>query len=98
MTKTKNRIGGRILALTIALLTIISLVLSLSACGETKTTYRGRLSAETKYDYVAYLLSANETYKLRFLAGYRGYDISPEVEGTNIQDITEETKPNTFVL
>ena len=36
MTKTKNRIGRRVLALTLAVLTIITLVFSLTACGDKK--------------------------------------------------------------
>ena len=94
MTKTKIRIGRRALALTLAVLTIITLVFSLSACGETKEKFRERSAHEDIETYVGALISQNESYKLRFIAASRGYDISPKENETVLQDIEEGAEPD----
>ena len=99
MTKTKNRLGRRILAITVAVLTIITLVFSLSACGETKTTFRARYAgeddkAEPIESYVGALIATNESYKLRFIAASRGYDISPKDNESGFEDIEEGAPVN----
>ena len=86
MTKTKNRIGSRAIALLLAALTIITLVFSLSACGETTEKFRKPYADETTADYVAVLIARNESYKLRFIAASRGYDISPK-ENETVLDV-----------
>ena len=97
MTKTKNRIAKRVLALTLALLTVITLVFSLSACGDSKVTFRARYAgeddkAESIYSYVGAFVAINESYKLRFIAASRGYVIAPKDRETELQDITPETQ------
>ena len=77
MTKTKTGIGGRILALTLAILTIITLVFSLSACGDEKEKFRAKYDGETDASYVAALVATNETYKIRFIAAANGFDMTP---------------------
>ena len=94
MTKTKNRTGRRALALVLAVLTIITLVFSLTACGESKEKYRARYEGESIEDYVASLIVKNEDYKLRFIAASRGYDISPEGKETALRDVEEGANPD----
>ena len=78
MTKIKNRISRKALSLALVILTVISLVLSLSACGD-KITYRERPNADADpEDYIARIISTNESYRLYFLAASNGYDIIPE--------------------
>ncbi len=78
MTKTKNRRGGRVLALALLILTIITLVFSLTACGQDETVppVRARGYEESDVSYVAAVLKTNEIYKMRFIAAARGYDIT----------------------
>lgn len=99
MTKTKNRIAKRVLALTLAILTVITFVFSLSACGESETKFRARYAgeddkAESMYSYVGALVATNESCKLRFIAASRGYNIAPKDKETELQDISEDTKPS----
>ena len=89
MTKTKNRMGRKALALLLAVLTIITLVCSLSACGETQERFREKYASETDADYVGALIATNENYKLRFIAASRGYDISPETADGALRDVEE---------
>ena len=77
MTKIKNRISRKALSLALVILTVISLVLSLSACGET-IKYGVRIADETPDNYVARIISTNDSYRLYFLAASNGYDIIPE--------------------
>ena len=94
MTKTKNRIGSRVIALLLAALTIITLVFSLSACGETTEKFRERSAYEEIKDYVGALIAQNESYKLRFIAASRGYDISPKENETVLRDVEEGQAPD----
>ena len=77
MTKIKNRIGRRVASLALAILTVISLMLSLSACGDT-VEYGVRIADEEPDSYVARIISTNDSYRLYFLAASNGYDIIPE--------------------
>ena len=102
MTKTKNRIAKRVLALTVAILTIITFVLTLSACGDSGTKFRARYAgendkAEEMSSYVGALVATNESYKLRFIAASRGYNIAPKDKETQLQDIDEGTQPDDAV-
>ena len=79
----------RAFTLFLCVLTIITLVLSLSSCGESKEKFRARYADEDVPTYVGALLSTNENYKLRFIAASRGYDISPKDNETVLQDIED---------
>ena len=94
MTKTKNRIGKRVLALLLAVLTIITLAFSLTACGESTTKFRRMYADDTIYSYVGALIATNETYKLRFIAAANGYDISPKDRETELQDVEKGAEKN----
>ena len=93
MTKTKNRSAKRIISLFLAVLTIITLVFSLSACGDKKAAFRARYAGETEYVYVGALVATNESYKLRFIAASNGYDISPKDRETVLQDVDSPSAP-----
>ncbi len=102
MTKTKHKIARRVLTLTLAVLTLITFVLSLSACGDDVTKFRARYAgeddkAESMYSYVGALVATNESYKLRFIAASRGYSIAPGENETTLGDISEEDLPNVEV-
>ena len=97
MTKTKTRSAKRILALTLALLTIIAIALSFTSCGETKASFRSRTlvylengasEPEKMTDYVASLVATDESSKLRFIAAANGYVIAPKENETVLQDNT----------
>ena len=77
MMRIKNRGTKRLLTAAVTLLTLIALVFSLSACASTTTKY-GIEGDEEVYTFVARVVAQNETYKTRFVAAYRGYDISEE--------------------
>ena len=94
MTKTKNRTLRRALALALTVLTIITLVFSLSACGKSTAKFRAQYEGEKIEHYVGSLVAANESYKLRFIAASRGYDISPKENETELQDIEEGQSPD----
>ena len=100
MTKTKNRMGKRAVALLLSLLTIITLVFSLSSCGGGKSVFAtrnevtledGTVAYESEYAYTAKLIATNENCKLRFIAASRGYVIAPKENETELQDTTEKS-------
>lgn len=77
MTKIKNRMGSKVLSLLLVVLTVISLVFSLSACGSS-IEYDDRNADEELTDFIARIIATNNSYRLYFLAASNGYDIIPE--------------------
>ena len=88
MTMKTNRNGKRIISLVLTVFTIIALVLSLSACSGDAEKISTRTHAESEADFVARVISTNDTFRLRFAAANRGYDITAE----DFQD-SAEIKP-----
>ena len=78
MTKKKNGVIRRILSLSLIIMTLIALILSLSACSGGKEKLDPQTKEETDADFVARVLSTDLDYRLRFLAASRGYDITSE--------------------
>ena len=78
MTKKKNRVFKRILSFSLIIMTLIALVLSLSACSGGKEKLAPQTKDETDADFVARVLSTDFDFRLRFLAASRGYDITSE--------------------
>ena len=79
MTQTKNRMAKRIISLTLAVLTLILLVFSLSSCsGGSVETIDAYGKEEKDFDFVARVVAIDENYKLRLAAAANGYDISAE--------------------
>ena len=79
MTKSKSRFARRALSLSLVILTLVALVLSLSACtGGGAKKISPQAKEETDASYVARVISTNENYRIRFAAAYRGYDITAE--------------------
>ena len=92
MIKIKNSNKRRILALTMAIITIVIFSLSLTACGgyggsSDSATISAQTKNESNIAFVARVIASNENLKLRFLAGSRGYDISPKPGEDELQDI-----------
>ena len=78
MTKKKNGVIRRILSLSLIIMTLIALILSLSACSGGKEKLDPQTKEETDADFVARVLASDFDYKVRFLAASRGYDITSE--------------------
>ncbi len=76
MTKKKNRVIKRILSFSLIIMTLIALILSLSACSGGKEKLSPQTKEETDADFVARVLSTDLDYRLRFAAAFRGYDIT----------------------
>ena len=76
MTKNSNKNGRRIFSLFLTVLTVIALVLSLSACSGDDKKLSPQTKEETDANFVARVLSEDNSYKLRFAAANRGYDIT----------------------
>ncbi len=91
--KTKN--ARRVIAFALAVLTVIALTLSLSACGDSTEAFKEQAKHESNEAFVARIIASNESYKLRFLAGYNGYDISPKENEQALSDVdTDTVKPD----
>ncbi|MBR5139455.1 MAG: membrane protein insertase YidC [Clostridia bacterium] len=97
MTKTKTGSAKRILALTLALLTIIAIAFSFTSCGGTQESFRSRSlvylengasEPEKLSDYVASLVATDESSKMRIIAAANGYVIAPKEGETVLQDNT----------
>lgn len=78
MTKTKRSTGKRILSVGLLILTLFALVLSLSSCGSDTEKFEKQGKNETNADFVARIIATSDTYRIRFVAAYRGYDITSE--------------------
>ena len=89
MTKTKNRTGRRVLSLAVIILTLITLVFSLSACGSDVKKFEKQGKGEEDHAFVARIIATDKNYSLRFAAAFRGHDITAE----GFED-TEEIKPS----
>ena len=74
----KNRVAKRILSFTLVIMTLIALVLSLSACSGGNPELDPQTKEETGADFVARALSTDYDLRIRFLAASRGYDITSE--------------------
>ena len=78
MTKTKRSMGKRILSVGLLILTLFALILSLSSCGSDTEKFEKQGKNETNADFVARVIATSNSYKIRFVAAYRGYDITRE--------------------
>lgn len=101
MNKTKTRSAKRILAIALALLTIIAMTLAMTSCfsctGDSETSkFRAMEKNESFADYTAALLMTNESAKLRIIAVSKDHIIAPKAGETVLQDnttvITDEEK------
>ena len=63
MTKNSNKNGRRIISLLLAVLTVIALVLSLSACSGDEEKLSPQTKEETDANYVARVLAEDNNYK-----------------------------------
>lgn len=90
MTRTKNRAGRRVLSLAVIILTLITLVFSLSACGSDTEKFEKQGKNEENHDFVARIIASDENYSLRFAAAFRGYDITAE----DFEDSDKVLDPN----
>ena len=76
MTKNKIRSGRRIISLALIALTVIMLVFSLSACGGDSGRLEKQGKNEENHSFVARVIATDASYKMRFAAAFRGYDIT----------------------
>ncbi len=93
MTKTKNRSIRRVITLGLAILTLIALVFTLSSCSGSDDKLPPRTAAETAdSDFIARVIAASgDSYRLRFVAASRGYDLTAE----DFTDSDIDLGPNT---
>lgn len=67
----------KVLSFALMIVTLVMLVGALSSCSKSES-FDPQSKTETDADFVARILASDSDYKLRFLAAYRGYDITAE--------------------
>ena len=75
MTKLRSKAPRRIVGLFVIVFMLAALMLSLTACGGTSKIDSKATNEET-IDFITRVVASNETFKLRFIAASRGYDIT----------------------
>lgn len=93
MTKTKNRVVKKIVSFSLVIMTLIALVLSLSACGGSgKEEISAMKDGESIENFVGRVLKTDVNYQLRFVAASRGFDITDEnfEDGVTAPDTTKK--------
>ncbi len=78
MTKIKNAKGRRVLTLGVVLLTLIAIIVSLSSCSGTSSKFEYDETKETEHEFIARVILQNPSYTNRFVAAFRGYDITSD--------------------
>ncbi|MBE6634733.1 MAG: YidC/Oxa1 family membrane protein insertase [Ruminococcaceae bacterium] len=78
MAILKNRSLKRIITLLMTAVTMLALVISLTACGGGPGKIGAKSEKESDVEFIARAVANTEALKIRFVAASRGYDITAE--------------------